>query len=110
MTKQTRIVGIGSLRVKKSAASVYSSLYLSIVFFSQVKISFVDFSTSVEAWVFKHWKHLQINKTYCLKENHAAAFYLYIVFLFFFISFILPIVIHREFCVNISLELLHIGS
>ena len=58
-------------RKENLCASANYSIYLSIFFFSAIKISVKDFSASIEAW-FKLCKHLENNHRYCGQENHAA--------------------------------------
>ena len=67
---------------------------------------FLSFSAHMRVGVFKTCIHLLRVEVHCVQENHDAGIYFTFFFSVFPFSISHSIVIHREFCVNDSQELL----
>ena len=79
-----------------------------LVSFSPMKFFITYFSAPKTARVFQLCVHLQRIEVYCVKENHDAKNY-FAFFLPFPFSISHSNVMHRNVCVKITQELLHLG-
>ena len=59
-------------------------------------LSVTDFSTPIEASVFKFCVHLQVGKVYCVKENSDAYPYFAFFFQLFIFSFCHSFIKHMD--------------